>query len=46
MRCLFISYLSDWQKYKNLTILNVDKNVENQDISYNAYGNFIVFIHC
>lgn len=32
--------------YKNLTILNVDKIVENQDLLYNACGNFVVFIHC
>lgn len=35
-----ITYLSEWQKYKNLT-LNVDKI---QDFSYDACGNFIVFI--
>lgn len=35
-----IMYLSEWQKYKNLT-LSVDKI---QDLSYDAYGNFIVFI--
>lgn len=36
-----ITYLSEWQKYKNLTTLNIDKI---QDFSYDACGNFIVFI--
>lgn len=32
--------------YKNLTVLNVDRIVENQDLLPNACGNFIVFLHC
>lgn len=39
-----ITHLSDWQKQKNLTVVNVSKIAENQELSYDACGNFIVFI--